>query len=159
MQYALYKGNSKNTGNAFSFSISKDKKSFWINAVNQVSWDEKSTKTNKASFKGNAKDPEKSISIKINVTELGGIISAIKRFEPWDTVHSYQKEGDRVTTSIKLGIWKRENNPKGDALSLSITSGIKKFGIAIEKGEAEVIRALAEHAIIEMLNSGLTEEE
>lgn len=159
MQYTLYKGNSKNTGNAFGFSLSKDKKSFWINAVNQFSYDENSTSTNKASFKGNSKNPDKSISIKVNVTELGGLIAALKTFGTWDTVHTYQKDGNKIMTSIKMGVWKRENNPKGDAMSLSINSGPKKFGIALEKGEIEVIRILMETSIIDLLKSGEVEEE
>ena len=159
MQYTLYKGNSKNTGNAFGFSLSKDKKSFWINAVNQFSYDENSTSTNKASFKGNSKNPDKSISIKVNVTELGGLIAALKTFGTWDTVHTYQKDGNKIMTSIKMGVWKRENNPKGDAMSLSINSGPKKFGIALEKGEIEVIRILMETSVIDLLKSGEVEEE
>jgi len=159
MKYPLYKGNAKNTGNAFSFSLSKDKKSFWINAVNQFSYNENSTSPNKASFKGNSKNPEKSISIKVNATELGGMVAALKSFGTWDTVHSYQKDGDKITTSIKMGVWKRENNPKGDAMSLSVSSGSKKFGIALEKGEIEVVRILMEASIIELLKSGESEEE
>lgn len=159
MQYTLYKGNSKNTGNAFGFSLSKDKKSFWINAVNQFSYDENSTSTNKASFKGNSKNSDKSISIKVNTTELGGLIAALKTFGTWDTVHTYQKDGNKVMTSIKMGVWKRESNPKGDAMSLSVTSGPKKFGIALEKGEIEVIRILMETSVIELLKSGEVEEE
>lgn len=159
MQYTLYKGNSKNTGNAFGFSLSKDKKSFWINAVNQFSYDENSTSTNKASFKGNSKNPDKSISIKVNVTELGGLIAALKTFGTWDTVHTYQKDGNKIMTSIKMGVWKRENNPKGDAMSLSINSGPKKFGIALEKGEIEVIRILMETSVVDLLKSGEVEEE
>ncbi len=159
MKYSLYKGNAKKTGNAFSFSLSKDKKAFCINAVNQFSYNENSPSTNKASFKGNAKNPEKSISIKINATELGGMVAALKSFGAWDTVHTYQKDGNKVTTSIKLGVWKRENNPKGDAMSLSINSGPKKFGIALEKGEIEVIRVLMEASIVELLKSGEFEEE
>ena len=159
MQYALYKGNSKNTGNAFGFSLAKDKKSFWINAVNQFSYNESSSSTNKASFKGNAKNPEKSISIKVNTTELGGLIAALKTFGTWDTVHTYQKDGNKVMTSIKMGVWKREGNPKGDAMSLSVNSGAKKFGIALEKGEIEVLRILMEYSVLEIAKAGETTEE
>lgn len=150
LQYAVYKPNKKCTGCAFSFNLSEDKKSFWINAVQQGSYNENATTANKGTFKENAKNPEKSISVKLNQTELGGVIAGIRTFSPWDTFHTYVKDSSEIKTQIKLGIWERPNNPKGDAMSLSIVQGEKKFGIALEKGEAEVLRIKMEQAVLEM---------
>lgn len=159
MNYPIYKGNKKNTGNAASFQLSNDKKSFWLKAVNQFSWDENKPGQNKASFKENAKNPEKSINVKLNVTELGGIIFALKNWEPWDTVHKYEKGGQNITTHIKVGVWNRPDHPKGDAMSIGVSQGEKKFSVALEKGEIEVVRILMEHAIVEMMKAGNVEEE
>lgn len=159
MNYPIYKGNKKNTGNCASFQLSNDKKSFWIKAVNQFSWDENKPGQNKASFKENVKNPEKAIAIKMNVTELGGIIFALRNWEVWDTVHKYEKDGKNIQTSIKIGVWNRPDNPKGDAMSLSIVQGERRFGVALEKGEIEVVKLMMETAIIEMLKAGWSEEE
>lgn len=159
VNYPIYKGNKKNTGNCASFQLSNDKKSFWIKAVNQFSWDESKPGQNKASFKENARNPDKSISVKVNPTELGGIIFALDNWEPWETVHKYEKNGQNFTTSIKIGVWNRPDNPKGNAMSLSITQGEKKFGVALEKGELKVVKIMMESAVVEMLKSGWVEEE
>ena len=60
-----YKPNSKNTGCAFSFDIGANNKNqepcVYVRAVKQYSWD---ASKRSGFFSGNAKDPEKSISIK-----------------------------------------------------------------------------------------------
>ena len=67
-----YKPNAKNTGCAFSFDIGANNKNqepcVYIRAVKQYSWN---SKTRSGSFSENAKNPEKSISIKLNEIEIG----------------------------------------------------------------------------------------
>jgi hypothetical protein len=154
MYYPIYKGNKKNTGNAASLQLSNDKKSFWLKAINQFSWDENKPGQNKASFKENAKNPNKSINVKLNITELGGIVHALKNWEPWDVVHKYEKGDQTITTHIKVGVWERKEHPKGNAMSIGISQGEKKFSVALEKGEMEVVRIFMENAVFEMLKAG-----
>ena len=72
-----YKPNSKNTGCAFSFDIGANNKNqepcVYVRAIKQHSWNDK---TRTGSFSENAKDPDKSISIKLNEIEVGGFIHA-----------------------------------------------------------------------------------
>ena len=67
-----YKPNSKNTGCAFSFDIGANNKNqepcVYVRAIKQHSWN---SKTRTGSFSENAKNPEKSISIKLNEIEVG----------------------------------------------------------------------------------------
>ena len=81
-----YKPNSRNTGCAFSFDIGANNKNqepcVYIRAVKQYSWNDKSRS---GSFSENAKDPDKSISIKLNEIEVGGFIRAIEKYsERWN---------------------------------------------------------------------------
>ena len=69
MKFTLYKPNSKNTGSAFSFDLTKDKKEnsvLYVSMIQQHSWNDQSKN---GSFKENAKNPEKSGTIKFSPTE------------------------------------------------------------------------------------------
>ena len=86
-----YKPNSKNTGCAFSFDIGANRKNqepcVYVRAIKQYSWDA-SKRT--GSFSANAKNPEKSISIKLNEIEIGGFIHAIEKYKDFSAFHSYE---------------------------------------------------------------------
>ena len=144
----LYKPNSKNTGNAFSFSMGvsgKDKEPcVYINAVQQHSWNDK-TKT--GSFSENAKNPEKTISVKINEFEMGGFIRAIEEYSEFKAFHSYE---DNKTT-INFGPYTKQDSSKAFSLSVNKNSALK-FGIGIEMSEAYVLREFFKNVLVEIFN-------
>ena len=136
---SIYKPNKKNEGCACSFSLGNDG-NVYINAVQQFSWDE-NKKT--GSFAENAKNKEKSIAIKLNNFECGGIIRAIRTFSEFNAFHSYEDN----KTSIKFSTW--EKSAGIPAFGLSITrNGADKFKLPIETSEAEVIMIFLERCIL-----------
>ena len=86
-----YKPNSKNTGCAFSFDIGSNQKNnepcIYIRAIKQFSWN---NERRTGSFSENSKNPEKSISLKINEIEAGGFINAIENYCDFSAFHSFQ---------------------------------------------------------------------
>ena len=86
-----YKPNAKNTGCAFSFDIGANNKNqepcVYVRAVKQYSWN---SKTRSGSFSENSKNPDKSISIKLNEIEVGGFIQAIENYKEFSGFHSYE---------------------------------------------------------------------
>lgn len=135
---SIYKPNKKNEGCACSFSLGNDG-SIFINAVQQFSWDE-NKKT--GSFSENAKNKDKSIAIKLNAVEAGGIINAIERMADWKAYHSYEDN----TTQIQLTVWEKTDfktkEPTGEkAFGLSLLrNSTDKFKLPIELGEAQLIK-------------------
>jgi len=128
----FYKPNSKNTGNAFGFRMGiqgkSDEPCIYMTAVKQHSWNsDKKT----GSFAENAKDPEKSISVKFNEIELGGFIYAVENYEKFGAYHSF----DGNSTSISLSPYTKKDGTK--AFSFSVTrNSSNKFGIGLEMSEA-----------------------
>ena len=131
-----YKPNAKNTGCAFSFDIGANNKNkepcVYVRAVKQYSWDG-SKRT--GSFSGNAKDPEKSISIKLNEIEIGGFINAIINYKEFSAFHSYEDN----KTSILFKPYTKKDGSK--AFSFGVTrNSANKFGIGVEMSEAYCLR-------------------
>ena len=127
-----YKPNAKNTGCAFSFDIGANNKNkepcVYVRAVKQYSWDG-SKRT--GSFSGNAKDPEKSISIKLNEIEIGGFINAIINYKEFSAFHSYEDN----KTSISFKPYTKKDGT--EACSFGVTrNSTNKFGIGVEMSEA-----------------------
>lgn len=135
---AFYKPNSSNSGCAFSFNIGKSGKndglSVYINAIKQSSWNEK---TKVGSFSENAKDPEKSISVKLNEFELGSFLHAIRNYTTFKAFHSF----DDNKTVINFGPYTKKDGTQAFSFSVTKNSTLK-FGIGLEMGEAY---ALAEY--------------
>jgi hypothetical protein len=127
-----YKPNSKNTGCAFSFDIGSNQKNnepcIYIRAIKQFSWNpEKRT----GSFSENSKNPEKSISLKINEIEAGGFINAIENYCEFSAFHSFQDN----KTSISFKPYSKKDGTK--AFSFGVTrNSANKFGIGVEMSEA-----------------------
>ena len=131
----FYKPNSKNTGNAFGFRLGIQGKSeepcLYMTAVKQHSWD---SNKKSGSFSGNSKDPEKSVSMKFNESELGGFICAIENYEKYNAFHSF----DDNKTSISLSPYTKNDGTK--AFSFSVTrNSANKFGIGLEMSEAYLL--------------------
>ena len=131
-----YKPNSKNTGCAFSFDIGANNKNqepcVYVRAIKQHSWN---SKTRTGSFSENAKNPEKSISIKLNEIEGGGLIFAIEKYNQFSAFHSYEDN----KTSISFKPYKKKDGT--DAFSFGVTrNSANKFGIGVEVSEAYGLR-------------------
>jgi|TARA_R100000152_G_C6780841_1_gene214148 hypothetical protein len=131
-----YKPNSKNTGCAFSFDIGANNKNqepcVYVRAIKQHSWN---SKTRTGSFSENAKNPEKSISIKLNEIEVGGLIFAIEKYDQFSAFHSYEDN----KTSISFKPYKKKDG--ADAFSFGVTrNSANKFGIGVEVSEAYGLR-------------------
>jgi hypothetical protein len=131
-----YKPNSKNTGCAVSFDIGPNNKNqepcVYVRAVKQHSWNQ-SKRT--GSFSENAKDPEKSVSIKLNEIEVGGLIYAIEKYKDFSAFHSYEDN----KTSISFKPYQKKDGT--DAFSFGITrNSSNKFGIGVEISEAYGLR-------------------
>jgi len=148
MKYTLYKPNSKNTGSAFSFDLTKDKNGkpvLFVSMIQQYSWNES---TKNGSFKENSKNPEKSATIMLNETEAGEFLSSFKVRIPYIAFH---KKNDS-TTIIKLNPWDKTRKIKeqeGDstyktpAWGLSVNkNSSQSFRLPIEGGEAEALSEL-----------------
>ena len=131
-----YKPNSKNTGCAFSFDIGANNKNqepcVYVRAIKQHSWNDK---TRTGSFSENAKDPDKSISIKLNEIEGGGLIFAIEKYKDFSAFHSYEDN----KTSISFKPYKKKDGT--EAFSFGVTrNSANKFGIGVETSEAYGLR-------------------
>ena len=131
-----YKPNSRNTGCAFSFDIGANNKNqepcVYVRAIKQHSWNDK---TRTGSFSENAKDPDKSISIKLNEIEVGGLIFAIEKYKEFSAFHSYEDN----KTSISFKPYKKKDG--ADAFSFGVTrNSANKFGIGVEMSEAYGLR-------------------
>ena len=127
-----YKPNSKNTGCAFSFDIGSNQKNnepcIYIRAIKQFSWN---NERRTGSFSENSKNPEKSVSLKINEIEAGGFINAIENYSDFSAFHSFQDN----KTSISFKPYSKKDGTK--AFSFGITrNSANKFGIGVEMSEA-----------------------
>ena len=154
MSIQIYKPNSKNSGSAFTFSKSKDKKSgqpvFYISAIAQHSWNE-DTKT--GSFAGNSKNPEKTINVKISETEAGSFLSSFESRYEYTAFHSY--EGNNTT--IKATPWdKKQKISKYDAASKGFVESdieVPAFGITLSKGKGNSIKIALDPGEVELVKS------
>jgi hypothetical protein len=165
MSIALYKPNSKNTGTAVNLRIGSGKynvPALYIGAIQQHSWDD-SRKL--GSFSENAKNPDKTINIKLNEFECGEILNSIKDRVEYSTFHKF----DDNQTVIKFTPWDKQRkiskyNPKSktfdetsvtvSAFGLTITrNGNQSFKISIEPGEVRVIEEFLKNYLIDFFKS------
>ena len=155
MKYTLYKPNSKNTGCAFSFDLTKDKKGgavLYVSMIQQHSWNDQ---TKSGSFKENAKNSEKSGTIKLSPTEAGEVLSSFKTRIPFLAFHRSGED----TTIIKFTPWDKKKKIKemdGDkwyetpAFGVSVTrNSSQTYKLPLEAGETEVLRELFKKYILE----------
>jgi hypothetical protein len=159
MKYTLYKPNSKNTGAAFSFDLVNDRNNkpvLFVSMIQQHSWND-SAKT--GSFKENAKNPEKSATIKLTENEAGEFLSSFKTRIPYVAFH----KKDDSTTIIKLTPWDKARKVKEQngeqsfntpAWGFSVSKNSSQlFKLPIEAGEAEVLSELFRVYITKVLES------
>ncbi len=155
MKFTLYKPNSKNAGSAFSFDIAKDKKGnavMYVSMIQQHSWNDQ---TKSGSFKENAKNPEKSGTIKLTANEAGEILSSLKTRIPFVAFHRRDKD----TTIIKFTPWDKKRkimNKDGEewletpAFGFTVTRNSSQiFKLPLEAGETEVLGELMKKYILD----------
>lgn len=148
MNFTIYKPNSKSTGSAFSFQLTKDNKNkaiLYVSMIQQYSWNDKSKN---GSFKENAKNSEKSATMKLSANEAGEILSSFKTRIPFLAFH--RKDSD--TTIIKFTPWDKKRKIKdqdGDtfydtpAFGINVTrNSAQTFRLPLEAGETEVLSEL-----------------
>lgn len=142
----LYKPNSSNTGSAFGFQLgigNKNKEpSIFITAIQQFSWDDKSKN---GSFSENSKNPEKSISLKLNENELGGFIYAIEQYTEFSAFHTYEEN----KTAISFKPYTKKNGQKAFSFSI-IRNSANKFGMGVEMSEAYALCQFFKFALNEI---------
>lgn len=143
MRLNFYKPNKSNMGTALSFNVAPPKDQakeatpdLYVSFVKQASWNEE---TKKGSFSENAKNPEKTASLKLNETEAASMIRAVRSSAKFSTVHVYQGS----TTSIVFGPYVKKSGD--NAFSFSIKKGELSFLIGFELGEAELIAQYLEN--------------
>lgn len=139
----FYKPNSQSTGCAFGFRMGTQGKNYepcvYMTAVKQYSWDS-SKKT--GSFSGNHKNPEKSLSVKFNETEISGFIYAVEKYEKFSAYHTF----DDNSTSIMFSPYKKKSGE--DAFSYTVTrNSSNKFGMGVEMSEAYLMCQFFKHAL------------
>jgi hypothetical protein len=157
MKFTLYKPNAKNTGSAFTFDCTKDRNGnpvLFVSMILQHSWNNE-RKT--GSFKENAKNPDKSTTIKLTDIEAGEFISSIKTRIPFIGFHKTEEK----TTIIKFTPWDKnriiknkdgQETFKSPAWGLTVTKNSSQFfKLPIEAGEAECLAVLLEGYIKESL--------
>ena len=148
MNFSLYKPNSKVTGCAFQFKIGQGKgseKALYVSAIQQSSWNE-NTKT--GSFSDNAKNPEKTLNIKLNENEIGGLLYSIRLYKEFSAFHTYEEN----KTQISFKPYQKKDGTNAFSFSVS-RNGNQKFGIGIELGEAEALSEFLKFTLTEIYYS------
>lgn len=93
----FYRANKSNSGCAISFNFGADKKgriNLYLNAIKQFSWD---AKTGKGSFSGNAQDPSKKLTMKIEDIEIGNFLDVLSGGQGFSMFH----KNDRAKSSTR----------------------------------------------------------
>lgn len=131
MSLQLYKSNKSLKGCAASFKFNSKDGKLWINLIKQVSYDEK---RHIGSFKDGTK-----IAISVGLWEIGSFLEAFEKNTSFATVHSFEKEGVKEYTNIKLAPYmakvakKNDDDDKEDEF-VTVQKG---FGLTVSKGKED----------------------
>ena len=106
----FYKPNPKNTGSACSFWSNYDG-SIMASLIKQASWD---NNAKKGSFAQNKDNPNKSVILKLNPTEVGGLIDSIETNREFSNYHNSQNQ----TLQIKFAPYIRNDAQVGFSFSV-----------------------------------------
>jgi hypothetical protein len=109
----FYKPNSKNTGSAFQASLGRKNDELFFKIIKQVSWDDEKRR---GSFKENAVDPSKNLSVKLNAVEAASIIQSINTKSEFKAFH--KSKNQTVIISFNLMMDKNTNQEKGFSLRM-----------------------------------------
>ena len=135
-----------------------------MGAVKQSGWDN-AKKT--GDFKGSAKNPEKSTTVKLSEFECGEIISAIQNRLEWGNFHDFGEN----KTSIKFTPWDKNRKIKfknlktnkyeekqitvpafGISVSRTNAKGSQFYQLPLEPGEAEALKIFLNLALNKIYN-------
>lgn len=172
-ELSFFKPNKSNSGFHFKFNVNPSKNgdefcdlAIYIQATRQARWD---TNTNQGSFKENFNNPEKSISVKMNLTEMMEVSSLIDRIKSFSPISAKYIEGtvnnqkcsfyranffhqwDGGNTVIKVSpvtvdTAKGEIFPNGVFFSIS-KDGTNRYTIRLTWGELGELQALLRWAM------------
>lgn len=106
----FYKPNPKNTGSACSFWSNYDG-SIMASLIKQASWD---NNAKKGSFAQNKDNPNKRVIVKLNPTEVGGLIDSIETNREFSNYHNSQNQ----TLQIKFAPYIRNDAQVGFSFSV-----------------------------------------
>ena len=106
----FYKPNPKNTGSACSFGSNYDG-SIMASLIKQASGDDKGKK---GSFAKNKDNPSKRVIVKLNPTEVGGLIDSIETNREFSNYHTSQNQ----TLQIKFVPYMRNGDQVGFSFSV-----------------------------------------
>lgn len=160
----FYKPNPKVTGSACSFTYSAKDECIYVNFIKQSGWNDS---TKRGSFSGNHQDPLKSCSLKLNQTEMGEIISAIKRNSEFMGYH----DSPNQVTRIKFCPYFRadRNNPEDNTqrgFSFSISKESRNdsankasFIIGFTFAESVVIEAFFSYVLVKTFEAAAKQQE
>jgi len=111
----FYKPNPKNNGHACSFYMSQDG-SYWMTLIKQESWD---AKKKIGSFQKNKGNPQKTVNVKFNPTEIAGFIDSIESNRVSSGYH-----GSNQIVRFKFSPYNKGDEQVG--FSLSVTKESKE---------------------------------
>lgn len=128
----IYKPNAKVTGTACSFNYRN--KTFGCSLIKQDGWN---PDTKKGSFKANKTNPQATVNLKFNFTELGSLLDAIQNNKEVKLFHTFNGK----STSITFKPYIVEGVQRGYSFSISQKEGdqSKSFLIGFTPGEARQI--------------------
>ncbi len=137
----FFKPNPRNAGFLFSFNFGpaksggslKGELALYVSSVAQASWN---AQAKTGSFSANARNPQKSINVKLNEFEAGSIINAFRTLGDWKGFHAFPGSPDKVQLSVSPSI--KENVIQGYFFSVTRNS-TDKFTLALTLGECETL--------------------
>lgn len=127
----LYKPNSSNKGHGISFSLNSKDAAVYIQVIKQTSWN---PQTKKGEFRGGAK-----FNVKLNATEIAGIISSLESNSTKKFFHSSEKG----SVSISFAPYVKDGIQNGFTLSLlpsSQQNPAEKYGFWFNTDESVLVR-------------------
>ena len=147
MSLQIFKPNASNTGSAFTFNFGPDKKGgdtkgdicLFASGVIQSGWD---ANTKRGSFKGNAKNPDKTVNIKFNEFEIGGFIDAFKRQVEFKGYHT----SANGTAAFTFGPFIKDDKLLGFSLSI-LRNNKDKFRVGLTMGECEALMSFLDFGL------------
>jgi len=153
----IYKPTAKITGTGCSFKTSARERAIYCSLLKQASWDEK---TQRAGFLINKQSPEKSVTIKFNVTEAAAFLEYLDRNRPLQLFHKTSNQSLVIT----LGPYMSKAEPTkqlGHSFQVHKTVGNTKvsFAIGLNFIEARLLREFLIASIQEIFKYRINERD
>lgn len=150
----LYKSNENCTGCLFSFQLGKGKgdktSSLFISSVKQAGWEKNDRGEFQGIFKANAKNPEKSVGIKCNLTEIGDFVDAFEQYLEHHPDHTLEMHRQNDVNNARVTL-SRYQNGKKKGYKFSIEKDGVRFIGGITRAEAVTLREMFKWCILTIL--------